>query len=159
MTIGLYAGSFDPITLGHLDIIKSSSEIFKKVIVGVAVNSNKKYLISTDDRIKLIKECTKGISNVEVYSFDGLTTDFAKAYNASVLVRGLRNINDFEYEKELALFNNDVKNSIKTVFLISKPEFSYVSSSAVKELIFYKSDISKYVPINVVEYLYQKKFL
>ena len=159
MTIALYAGSFDPITLGHLDIIKSSSEIFEKLIVGIAINPDKKYLISAEDRIKLIKESTKDIANIEVYSFDGLTVDFAKKHNASALVRGLRSANDFEYEKELAFFNYDINDSIKTVFLMSKPENNYISSSAVKELIYHKADISKYVPTNVVEYLCQKKFL
>ena len=159
MTIGLYAGSFDPITLGHLDIIISSSEVFEKVIIGVAVNPDKNYLIPTNDRVKLIKECTKNIPNIEVYSFDGLTADFAKKHKANVLIRGLRNTLDFEYEKELAMINYDINDSIKTVFLMSKSENSYISSSAVKELINHKSDITKYVPVNVVEYLYQKKFL
>ena len=153
MAICLYAGSFDPITLGHLDIIESASEIFDKVIIGIAVNPNKKPLIPTKDRIKLIEDCTEKLYNVEVFSFDGLTVDFAKQQNASVLIRGLRSSNDFEYEKELAYFNSNINNSLKTMFMISKPEYSYISSSAVKELINHKSDISKYVPINVSRYL------
>ena len=152
MAIGLYAGSFDPITLGHVDVIKRSSEIFEKIIIGVGINSNKKILVPIQDRIELIKGCTNDIPNIEVYSFDGLTADFAKQHSANVLIRGLRNTIDFEYEKELALFNYDIDNSLKTVFLMSKPELSCISSSSVKELIANKADISKYVPANVVKY-------
>lgn len=151
MTIAMYAGSFDPITSGHLDIIKQSSEIFEKIIIGVANNPDKKSFLPIKDRVELIKECVKGIPNAEVYDYDGLTVDFAKKHGVTVLIRGLRNSVDFEYEFQLAKINYDLDSSIKTVFLTSKKEFNYISSSAVRELISHNSDISKYVPQPVLK--------
>jgi pantetheine-phosphate adenylyltransferase len=116
MTIALYAGSFDPITLGHLDIIKQSTEIFDKVIIGVTYNPEKQGFFTIKDRVKLIQECIKNIPNCEVYSYEGLTVNFAKEHDANVLVRGLRNSADLEYEIQLAKINNDLANNIKTVF-------------------------------------------
>ena len=152
MTIALYAGSFDPITLGHMDIIKQASEIFDKVIIGVAYNPEKKGCISVSDRVNLIKEAVKNFSNCEIYSYDGLTVNFAKKHNAKVLVRGLRNSADLEYEMQLAKINSDLANDIKTVFLTSKAEYNYISSSAVRELLSNNCDISKYVPKCVQKY-------
>ena len=152
MAIALYAGSFDPITLGHLDIIKQSAGIFEKVIIGVAYNSEKKSFLPVSDRVSLIKDSVRDIPNIEVYSYDGLTVEFAKEHNVSVLVRGVRNSVDFEYEVQLAQINSDLNPYIKTVFLTSKPEYNHISSSAVKELISHKCDISKYVPRNVKDY-------
>lgn len=149
----LYAGSFDPITLGHMDIIRQSSEVFDTVIVGVAHNPDKKNFISEEKRVELVKECIKQFSNVEVFAYDGLTVNFAKSQNASVLIRGLRNATDFEYEKQLAKINLDIDCSIKTVFLTSKPEYSHISSSAVRELILYKQNISNYVPEPVEKFI------
>ena len=151
MTIALYAGSFDPITFGHLDIIKQSSEIFEKIIIGVANNPDKKSFFPIKDRVKLIKECVKNIPNAEVHDYDGLTIDFAKKHGATVLVRGLRNSADFEYENQLAKINYDLANDIKTIFFVSKVENNYISSSAVRELISHNCDISKYVPEPVLK--------
>lgn len=156
MITALYAGSFDPITYGHLDIIKSGSKVFDKLIIGIGHNSQKRGLIPISDRIDLIKECVSDFSNVEVLSYEGLTADFAKANNINILVRGLRNTTDFEYEKEMAQFNYALNNELETVFLLSKPENSFLSSSGVKELIFHKRDVSDFVPQNVAKYLYQK---
>ena len=152
MTIALYAGSFDPITLGHLDIIENSSKIFEKVIIGVTINPNKKFLLPIEKRVELIKECTKKYSNIEVFSFDGLTVDFAKKHNATILIRGLRNSADFEYENQLAQINATLNKDIKTIFLTSKPEYNFISSSAVKELLLYKQNISNFVPKPVEEF-------
>ena len=149
----LYAGSFDPITSGHMDIIKQASEIFDTVIVGVAHNPAKKSFISKEKRVELIKECVKDLLNIEVFAYEGLTVDFAKSQNASLLIRGLRNSIDFEYEKQLSKINSDINTCIKTVFLISKPENSHISSSAVRELILHKQDISKYVPKPVEDFI------
>ena len=153
MATAIYAGSFDPFTLGHLDIVKAGSEIFDNVIVGVTYNIEKKGFIPIEDRVRLIKEAVKAFPNVEVFSYDGLTVDFARKNNADVLIRGLRNSADFEYEKELAQVNEKLDSNIKTIFLMAKPEHSFVSSSAVRELVNLKSDISDFVPINVKEYL------
>lgn len=152
MTIALYAGSFDPITLGHLDIIHKSADIFEKVIIGVAYNPEKQGFLSVTNRVKLIRECTKNIPNAEVYSYDGLTVDFSKKHGVKVLIRGLRTSADFEYESQLAQINYDLDNNIKTIFLTSKPEYNYISSSAVRELISHNCDISKFVPQNVNNY-------
>lgn len=154
MTKALYAGSFDPITLGHMDIINQTSEIFDTVIIGVAHNPDKKCFLLPEKRVELIKECVKNISNVEVYTYEGLTVDFAKSHKASVLIRGLRNSADFEYENQLAQMNSDLDSSIKTVFLTSKPEYNHISSSSVRELIYYGVDISKYVPEPVNRFIH-----
>lgn len=153
MTIALYAGSFDPITLGHLDIIKQGSKIFEKLLIGVAVNPDKKGFLPVEKRTELIKECTKHFSNIEVYSFDGLTVDFAKEHNATVLLRGLRNASDFEYEKQLSEINSKLNPNIETVFLTSNPEHNIISSSAVRELVLYKQPLTAFVPKPVEEYL------
>lgn len=152
MTIALYAGSFDPITLGHLDIIQKSADIFEKVIIGVAYNPEKQGFLPISDKVELIRESIKDIPNTEVYSYDGLTVDFAKEHGATVLVRGLRNSTDFEYETQLAQINSDLDNTIKTVFLTSKPEYNCISSTAIRELLSHGCDISKYVPKNINNY-------
>lgn len=153
MTIALYAGSFDPITLGHLDIIQQGSKIFEKVLIGVAFNPDKKGFLPVDKKVELIKECTKQFSNIEVYSFDGLTVDFAKKHNAAVLLRGIRNSADFEYENQLAQINSKINPNIKTVFLTSNPENNFISSSAVRELVSHKQPLTAFVPKPVEEYL------
>ena len=156
MTKALYAGSFDPITYGHLDIIKAGTEIFEKVIVGIAYNPEKQSFLPIEDRLELIKECVKKYNNVEVVSFDSLTVDFAKENNAQVLLRGIRNSSDFEYEKQLADINLKLEPSIKTVFLSAIPEHASISSSAVRELISHKRSLELFVPNATAEFLYKK---
>ena len=154
--IAVYAGSFDPITKGHLDIIKTGLRIFDKMIVGVAFNPEKKEFLPVDIRIELIKQSIKGLENIEVCSFDGLTVDFAKEHGAEFLLRGLRSSMDFEYENQLALINLFLSKDIQTIFVPSKSEHSFISSSAVRELISYKKDLSQYVPDAVANFLYKK---
>ena len=154
MTIAIYPGSFDPITNGHLDILNKSLKIFDKVIIAVAENIYKKGFLSNDKRLQLIKECVENIPNVEVCSYTGLTTDFVKAKKANVIIRGIRTNKDFEYEKELALINFTLNSDIQTVFLLSSPEFSHISSTAVREIALYKGDLSKLVPKNVEKFIY-----
>ena len=153
MTIAIYPGSFDPITKGHIDILKSGAEIFDKVIIAVSYNVNKKGFLPIDVRTKLIEESVKDIPNVEVDSFQGLTVEYAKKRNASVLLRGLRTSFDFEYEMQLSQTNSALYNDIKTVFLITKPEFNFISSSCVREILINKGDISGFVPEAVCNYL------
>lgn len=153
MTIAIYPGSFDPITNGHIDILKSGAEIFDKVIIAVSYNINKKGFLPIDIRTKLIEESVKDIPNVEVDSFQGLTVEYAKKRNASVLLRGLRTSFDFEYEMQLSQTNSALYKDIKTVFLITKPEYNFISSSAVREILVNKGDISAFVPEAVSEYL------
>ena len=153
MTIAIYPGSFDPITNGHIDILKSGAEIFEKVIIAVCYNANKQGFLPIDVRTKLIKECTKDIPNIEVDSFEGLTVEYAKNRGATVLLRGLRTSFDFEYEMQLSQTNHALFSDIKTVFLITKPEFNYISSSCVREILLNKGDIRGFVPDAVCEYL------
>ena len=153
MTISLYAGSFDPITYGHLDIIKTSASMFEKVIIAVGYNENKKSFIPVEKRLELINDCVKNIPTAEVCFYEGLTVDFAKKKNASVLIRGLRNPADFGFENELAQVNSKLNNNIHTVCLFAKPELACISSSAVREILANGGDLSGFVPQNVLDYL------
>lgn len=156
MTIAIYPGSFDPITNGHLDILKSGSEIFDKVIIAVSYNMNKKGFLSVEERVNLIKQATTDMTNVEVDFFEGLTVDYAKRKGADILLRGLRTSFDFEYELQLSQTNNALYKDLKTVFLITKPEYNFISSSMVREILVNNGDISNFVPKAVNEFLVSK---
>ncbi len=156
MTIAIYPGSFDPITNGHIDILKSGAEIFDKVIIAVSYNAQKQGFLPIETRVKLIEECTKDFHNVEVDSFEGLTVDYARKRGASVLLRGLRTSFDFEYELQLSQTNLALYKDIKTVFLITKPEYNFISSSCVREILMNKGDITNFVPESVCRYLMEK---
>ena len=158
MKVGIYAGSFDPITLGHLDIIKRASRITKKLIIAVLNNNAKKPAFSVEERLELIRKVTRDIPNVEVMSFSGLTVDFAREQNANVLVRGLRAVTDFEYELQIAQLNHKLNPEVDTIFLTTSVEYSYLSSSIVKEIASYGGDISQCVPSEVVEAVDQKLY-
>ena len=153
MITALYAGSFDPFTLGHLDVLESSTKIFDSVIVAVAYNNNKQCLLSVEDRVNIIKDCTKHIKNVKVTSYEGLTVTFAKQAGATVLIRGIRSVSDCENEIRIALNNALLDKNIQTIFLPTNPEYSFISSSGVKEIYFNNGDISKLVPQEVITYL------
>lgn len=153
MTIAIYPGSFDPITNGHMDILKSGSEIFEKVIIAVSYNMNKKGFLPVEDRVALIQKSITNLKNVEVDAFEGLTVDYARKKGADVLLRGLRTSFDFEYELQLSQANNAMSKDLKTVFLITKPEYNFISSSMVREILANKGDISNFVPTAVNEYL------
>lgn len=153
MKIAIYPGSFDPITKGHLDVLETSAGIFDKVIIAVAKNSEKNGFLSIEERVNLIKASVKHLPNVEVDSFDGLTIEYAKKRGAQILIRGLRAVSDFEYEMQLSQTNSVLANEIQTVFLITKPENSFISSSTVREILLNKGDISKFVPAPVYEFL------
>ena len=156
MKIALYPGSFDPITKGHLDILKNASQIFDKVIIAVAHNGEKKGFLSVDERVMLIKKSIIGFNNVEVDSFEGLTIEYAKKHSAEVLIRGLRAVSDFEYEMQLSQTNSALCENIKTVFLTTKPKYNFISSSTIKEIWYNNGDISKFVPDAVNDYLKTK---
>ena len=156
MTIAIYPGSFDPFTKGHLDILKSGSEIFDKVIIAVSYNINKQGFLTVEERVNLIKQSVAHIQNVEVDSFEGLTVEYARKKGADVLLRGLRTSFDFEYELQLSQTNNSLYGDLKTVFLITKPEYNFISSSMVREILINNGDISKFVPESVCKYLTAK---
>ena len=153
MKIAVYPGSFDPITNGHLDILKRASSIFDKVIVLVAINQNKKSRFSIKDRVDMIKESIRDMDNVEVDSFEGLTVKYAKEHHATHLIRGLRAVSDFEYEFQLASANEYADASIDMVFFMARGDKTFISSSAILEL--YKSgvDVSSLVPPSVIKRL------
>jgi pantetheine-phosphate adenylyltransferase len=157
MKIAIYPGSFDPITYGHLDILKNASGIFDKVIIAVAHNGAKTGFLTTEERVKLIKESIKDMPNVEVDSFEGLTIEYAKKQGANVLIRGLRAVSDFEFEMQLSQTNSALCDEIKTVFLTTKPKYNFISSSTIKEIWQNGGDISKFVPEAVYNYLSAKK--
>ena len=155
-TIAMYPGSFDPVTNGHLDIIKRSSRMFDKVIVAVLVNSAKTPLFTVEERVSMLREACKNIPNVEIDSFNGLTVTFAKQKGATVMVRGLRAVTDFENEIQLAHTNFAMMPEIETVFLATAIKWSYLSSTIVKEAAYYGSDISKFVTPNVEKAVSEK---
>lgn len=157
MKIAIYAGSFDPITKGHLDILKTAAGMFDKVIIAVAKNPDKKGFLPVDVRVKLIKDSVKDIDNVEVDSFDGLTINYARQKGATILIRGLRAVSDFEYEMQLSQANSALADDIKTVFLTTKPKYNFISSSTIKEIFLNGGDVSKFVPEAVNEY-FTKEF-
>lgn len=157
MKIAVYPGSFDPITLGHLDVLKDGAHMFDKVIITVSNNISKHALLSVEERKELIRQSVADIPNVEVDSFNGLTVEYAKKVGATILLRGLRAVSDFEYEMQLSQTNRSLSEDIKTVFLITRPEYNFISSSSVKEILKNDGDISKFVPRPVSDYLQNKK--
>lgn len=152
--IAIYPGSFDPITLGHLDIIKRGVNLFDKVIVVILSNPNKQPLFSVEKRMEQIRICTQNLENVEVDSFTGLTVEYAKRRKANVLIRGLRVLSDFEKELQMAHTNNTLWEGIETVFLATAKEYSFLSSSVVKEIAMFGASIDRLVPENVVKDMY-----
>lgn len=156
MAIAVYPGSFDPVTRGHLDIIKRAAKINDHLIVAVLINSAKHPLFTVEERVELLRECCKDMPNVTVDSFDGLTVDFAKKNHASVMVRGLRAVTDFENEIQLAQTNHALMPGIETMFLATSIKWSYLSSTIVKEAARYGSSISKFVTPNVEEAVNRK---
>lgn len=156
MKVGIYPGSFDPITLGHLDIITRATKVVDKLIIGVLNNSAKNSLFTPEERVALIQEVTKDIPNIEVDSFSGLLVDYAKMRKADVIVRGLRAVTDFEYELQIAQANHKANPEVDTIFFTTKVEYSYISSSIAKEFAFYGSDVSQIVPPLVIEKLNEK---
>lgn len=157
MKIAIYPGSFDPVTKGHLDILQNAAEIFDKVIIAVAHNGEKKGFLPVEKRVELIKASVKNLNNVEVDAFEGLTIDYAQKHGAEILIRGLRAVSDFEYEMQLSQTNSALCDKVKTVFLTTKPEYNFISSSTIKEILANNGDISKFVPKPVYNYLTQRK--
>ncbi len=145
MAVAVYPGSFDPVTLGHYDIIERSAKIMDRVIIGVLNNNSKTPLFSAEERVNMLKSVTAGLPNVEVQSFEGLLVDFVKKNHADVIIRGLRAITDFEYELQMSQTNRVIAPGVDTLFLTTNLKYSYLSSSIVKEIAMYQGDISMFL--------------
>ncbi len=157
MKTAVYPGSFDPVTFGHLDIIRRASAMFDELIVAVMTNSAKTPLFTLDERVKMLRESVKDLTNVRIESFGGLLIDYCKTNNIHIVIRGLRAITDFEYELQIAQTNKELShNQVDTVFLTTSLRYSYLSSSVVKEIASYNGDISPCVPDFIADSLYKK---
>ncbi len=146
MKIAICPGSFDPVTLGHLDIISRASGLFDKVIVAVLCNMDKNPSFTVEERMELLREVTRGYDNVEIDSFDGLLVDYAKEKGAVAVVKGLRAVSDFEYEFQMSMINKKLYSQVETVYLNTSQEYMYLSSSVVKQIASLGGDISNFVP-------------
>jgi pantetheine-phosphate adenylyltransferase len=153
MRAAVYPGSFDPLTNGHLDIIRRGVRLFDRLLVAVLENEGKSPLFSVAERMELIAQCTRDIPGVEVHSFSGLLVDFMKRANASVVVRGIRAVSDYEYELQMALMNRELSTSVETIFMLPAVEFTYVSSRLVKEVFRLGGDVGRLVPGPVLDSL------
>lgn len=156
MRIGVYPGSFDPVTNGHLDIIERASKLFDKLIVAVLINSNKLPMFTVEKRMEFLEESCKGINNIEVASFDGLLIEFMKKKNANTIVKGLRAVSDFEYEFQMALMNRKLNPEIETIFMMTSNKYSYLSSSLIKEVAKFGGCVKGLIPEVVEKELYRK---
>ena len=158
MSISVYPGSFDPVTYGHIDIMKRAAKMTDLLIVGVLKNSAKKGLFTIEERVDMLREVTNDIPNIEIKAFDGLLVDFAKEHNANTIVRGLRAITDFDYELQMAQTNRALYDGADTIFIPTSIEYSFLSSTTVREIASLKGDISKFVA-PYVEVKLMEKFI
>ena len=156
MLRGVYPGSFDPVTYGHYYIIVRSAKIVDELIVGVLNNKAKMPLFSVEERVKMLEEVTKDLTNVKIVPFDGLLVDFASRMEADIVIRGLRAITDFEYELQMSQTNHKLASNVETMFLTTSIEYSYLSSTTVKEIAAFGGDVSQFVPEAVAEELKKK---
>ena len=155
--IAVFPGSFDPITVGHVDLVTRALPFFDEIIVAVGVNSQKKYLFSLEQRLEWLRLVFKEMEQVRVSSFVGLTAHYCKKVHAHYILRGLRNASDFDYEKTISQLNSAIGDNLETFFLISKPEYSHISSTIVREIIKGKGDASAFLPVAVQESLLHPK--
>ncbi len=155
--IAVFPGSFDPITNGHLDLVNRALPLFEKIIVAVGINQQKSALLPLETRLQWLEQVFSDQPRVEIASFEGLTVNFCRQVDAHYLIRGLRNASDFDYEKTISQLNTIIGKDLETVFLISKPEFSHISSTIVREIIRGKGDVSAFVPGFISEQLHNYK--
>ncbi len=153
----IYPGTFDPVTNGHIDVIKRASELFDSVVVTVAINPGKEPLFTTEERVQMLKESLKDFNNVSVDSFDGLVVDHAKQVGATGIIRGLRAVSDFEYEFQMALMNRKLSSNLTTIFLMPHEKYTYLNSTIIRNLASLKSSVSEFVP-SIVQEALKKKF-
>lgn len=153
MKIALFPGSFDPITIAHVDILKRALPLFDKIVVGIGLNSSKQNFLSAEKREEMVKTIFEGNNNVEVQLYEGLTVDFCRKINAKYMVRGIRSASDFEYERAIAQINQTMMPEVETILLLSKPEYSAISSTIVRDILRNHGDVSPFVPKEVIEFL------
>jgi pantetheine-phosphate adenylyltransferase len=151
LKIAVFPGSFDPITIGHVDIVKRSIPLFDKIIVAIGVNTQKKYLFPIEKRIAWILDVFKDYPSIEIANYEGLTINYCKEIGAQYLLRGIRSASDFEYEKTIAHLNHTMDAQVETILMLSPPEYSSISSTIVREIIMGKGDVSKFVPKEIVD--------
>ena len=159
MIKAIYPGTFDPITLGHLDVILRAARIYDHLTIAVMENKEKTCTFSKSERKRLIEECIKGIDNVEVVIGEGLTVDLARDHGCRIIIRGIRAVSDYESELALATANMSLNNEIETVFMVSKPELSFLSSSIAKEIASFNGDISEIIPPQIIKEVAEKLYL
>ena len=156
MKKAVYPGTFDPVTYGHIDVIKRSAQIVDELVIGVLVNNQKTPLFTPEERVEMLKSVTKDIPNVKVVAFYGLLIDFAKSQNANFVIRGLRAVTDFEYELQMSQTNRIIDPDVDTIFLTTSLEYAYLSSSTVREVASFEGDISKFVPEEIAAKVKEK---
>lgn len=156
MRIGLFPGTFDPITIGHLDIIHRSLRLFDKLYIGIGRNANKKAMFSEEQRLSWIKEIYKGNTKIDAVIYDGLTIDCCKQLEANFILRGIRYVNDFEYEKAIADMNRSLNNNIETIFLTCLPQYTSVASTLVRDVLRNGGDVEQFLPEIVAKSLREK---
>jgi pantetheine-phosphate adenylyltransferase len=153
MKIALFPGSFDPVTIAHVDILNRSVSLFDKVIIGIGNNSSKRSKLTTEVRIRIMEAVFKNEPKIEVVSYDGLTVNFCKKIGAQYMLRGIRTVSDFEYEKGIAQMNHALEPDIESIFILSNPGYSSISSTIVRDILKYKGDVSQFVPKEALEFL------
>lgn len=153
MKIALFPGSFDPITIAHVDILQRSLPLFDKIVVGIGLNSSKQNFLSAEKREEIVKSIFKDNNKVEVYTYEGLTIDFCRKINAQYMVRGIRSASDFEYERAIAQINKSMMPEAETIILLSRPEYSAISSTIVRDILRNNGDVSQFVPKEALAFL------
>lgn len=153
MKIALFPGSFDPITIAHVDILKRALPLFDKVVVGIGLNSSKQNFISAEKREEIVRTIFASANNIDVQLYEGLTVDFCKKINAKYMIRGIRSASDFEYERAIAQINQTMMPEAETILLLSKPEYSAISSTIVRDILRNNGDVSPFVPKEVIQFL------
>jgi pantetheine-phosphate adenylyltransferase len=153
MKIALFPGSFDPITIAHVDILKRSLPLFDKIVIGIGLNSSKQGFLAADKREEIVRAVFAGDANIEIQTYEGLTVDFCKKINATYMVRGIRSVADFEYERAIAQINQTMMPEVETIFVLSKPEYSAISSTIVRDILRNGGDVSSFLPKEAMQYL------
>ncbi|QJD97020.1 pantetheine-phosphate adenylyltransferase [Mucilaginibacter robiniae] len=153
MKVALFPGSFDPVTKAHVDIVKRSVSLFDKLYIGIGVNSNKQGFLTISQREQMLRAVFEHEPKIHVIAYEGLTVDFCKSISAGYMIRGIRTVSDFEYEKAIAQMNHALAPDIESIFIVSKPGYSSISSTIVREILRHQGDVSQFIPTEALEYL------